>query len=88
MSKKHFVAIAEALRSEKPGENWDPNKRVQWMLDVRAIARVLASYNAAFDLERFLTAAGADQFVPGESRVFGKAQVYDNARIFGKPEVR
>lgn len=58
MSRKHFVAFADAFRSEMPADNWDPNKRVQWALDARAVARVLAQTNRRFDMGRFLTAAG------------------------------
>ena len=58
MTRKHFVAFAKALREEKPSEKWEPKKHVQWARDVRAVARVLASSNVAFDMDRFLTAAG------------------------------
>jgi hypothetical protein len=54
MTKKHFIALADALRAEKPGDNWDPNKRVQWDLDVKAIANFCAEQNPRFDRERWL----------------------------------
>lgn len=54
MTKKHFIALADAFRSEKPGENWDPNKRVQWELDVKAVANVCAQFNPRFNRERWL----------------------------------
>ena len=54
MSKKHFIALADALRAEKPGENWNPNKMVQWELDVKAIANVCAHSNPRFNRERWL----------------------------------
>jgi len=53
LTKKDFRAFALALHSERPGDNWDPNKRVQWLLDTKAIARVLATSNPAFDKDRF-----------------------------------
>jgi hypothetical protein len=58
VSKKHFKALAEALRAEKPQENWDPNKRIQWSLDVRAVADVCQRMNPNFDRDRFNTACG------------------------------
>jgi hypothetical protein len=54
MSKKDFIALADALRTEKPGENWDPNKRVQWELDVKAVANVCARANPRFNRKRWL----------------------------------
>ena len=54
MTKKHFIALADALRAEKPGTNWDPNKLVQWELDVKAIANVCAASNPNFNRELWL----------------------------------
>ena len=54
MSKKHFIALADALRAEKPGKIWSPNKHVQWELDVKAIANVCAAYNPRFNRERWM----------------------------------
>lgn len=53
MSKKDFIALADALKREKPGENWDPNKRVQWELDCKAVADVCRASNSGFDRERW-----------------------------------
>lgn len=55
MSKKHFIALADALRAEKPGINWDPNKMVQWELDVKAIANACAASNPRFNRERWMS---------------------------------
>jgi hypothetical protein len=60
MSRKHFKALAESLKAEKPGENWNPNKRVQWELDVQAIANTCARFNSNFKRERFLAACGIE----------------------------
>ena len=58
MTKKHFEALAAALKAEKPGLHWDPNKHVQWDNDVAAIASVCADFNGAFDRARFYKACG------------------------------
>jgi len=58
MTRKHYVAIAGVLKSTRPAEHWDANKREQWTLDVRAIADVLAQDNARFDRARFIKACG------------------------------
>ena len=54
MSKQDFIKLADALRAEKPGDNWNPNKRVQWELDVKAIAEVCAASNPRFKRERWM----------------------------------
>lgn len=53
MTKKHFIALADGLRNEKPNENW-LNKMVQWHMDVNAIADVCAASNPRFNRERWL----------------------------------
>jgi hypothetical protein len=60
MSRKHFIALAAALKAEKPGGNWCANKHVQWALDVKAIANTCARFNNNFKRERFLTACGLE----------------------------
>lgn len=54
MSKKDFIALADALRAEKPGANWDANKHVQWECDVKAVADVLARDNPRFMRGRWM----------------------------------
>lgn len=60
MTKMHFETIAKALLLERPGENWDANKRVQWELDVKAVANALAWHAPRFDRARFLRACGLE----------------------------
>jgi hypothetical protein len=60
VTKKDYVKIALAFLSEKPGKNWNPNKLVQWELDLKAITNVLASDNPRFDRARFYKACGMD----------------------------
>jgi len=55
MSKRDFVKLADALRAERPGDNWNPNKRVQWELDIKAIANVCAESNPRFKRERWMS---------------------------------
>ena len=47
--------IALALKDERPGTNWDANKKVQWDLDVKAIANACGGL---FKRERFIEVAG------------------------------
>lgn len=54
MTRKDYILIANALRSEKPSENWNLNKMVQWELDVKAIATAFATDNPRFNREHFL----------------------------------
>lgn len=54
MTKKDFIALADAMRSEMPGANWDANKRVQWELDCKAIANACHQSNPRFNRERWL----------------------------------
>lgn len=58
MSRKHFKAFAENLKVERPGVCWDANKKTQWNLDVKAVAKVCKSFNAQFKHERFYEACG------------------------------
>ena len=54
MSKKHFIALADALRQTRPADHWDANKRVQWEMDVRVIADVLNQSNPRFNYSRWM----------------------------------
>ena len=56
MTRKHFTALAEALKRERP--NGCVASSVQWIAEVRAIADVCRSFNPGFDRERFYAACG------------------------------
>jgi len=51
MSKKHFIAMADALRSIEP-VNID--ERVQWLKSIEALADFCAEQNPLFNRERWI----------------------------------
>ena len=59
MTKKHFIALAAALRQVKPDR--DHIATVQWERTVMAIVAVLEKENGQFDRRRFLAACGASE---------------------------
>lgn len=60
MSRKHFQALADALKNLKPEADATPEAGAQWVASVRAIADVCASQNGLFDRSRFYAACGLD----------------------------
>lgn len=48
MTKKDFIAIADALRASMPSENNNPRAFDQWVTDRDALANVCAASNPAF----------------------------------------
>jgi len=59
MSKKHFDALAAALRSAFAHEPQGGITRAQWERDVHAIADACAAASPRFDRARFIRACGA-----------------------------
>jgi hypothetical protein len=55
MSRKHYVALAAALASNRPLEG-QPQAVEQWTTDCKRIADALASDNPRFDRDRFIGA--------------------------------
>jgi hypothetical protein len=63
MSKKVYIALAQALAAERPiGDytqyEWMDQTIGQWLADCKAIADTLAEHNTRFDHTRFLSACG------------------------------
>lgn len=58
MTKQHFEELALAFQRERPGSNWDANKRVQWNQDVKAVFEVCRKFNPGADWGRFEHACG------------------------------
>jgi hypothetical protein len=54
MTKKHFKALAEELRTQRPLV--DPKKYEQWRQDIEAIARACKNFNPQFSTNLFLEA--------------------------------
>lgn len=48
MTKANFIALADALKAQRPADHWDPNKKAQWMLDVKAIANACKASSSKF----------------------------------------
>ena len=53
MSKKHFIALADALRSIKPGDDCTA-MMAQWRFTVDTLADLCARENSAFNRQRFI----------------------------------
>ena len=60
MTRKHFEAIAHALKVERP-DSIAKAERITWERIVRTMADVCASTNGAFDRGRFYAACGYDR---------------------------
>jgi len=61
MTKKHFNALAAALRRTRPNMGTEPlSSYAQWSADVMAITGVLQESNPRFARTRFLAACGME----------------------------
>lgn len=81
MTKKHLILLAAALKAEKPGQNWNPNKHVQWAQCVRAVASVARFTNPMFSENKFLAAAGFTPCTCGEGYGAGQGHSGDCRRV-------
>ena len=57
-AKRHYEAIAAAMKAERPGLFWAANKRAQWNMDVKVLASMFERDNVAFRPFQFLEACG------------------------------
>jgi hypothetical protein len=63
MSRKHFKALAENLKAERPDYDLPvshaaANRQFQWDKDVAAVAKVCTSFNPQFNHAKFYEACG------------------------------
>lgn len=52
MTRKDCLRIANALSYTRPEANWNANKKVQWELDLNAVACTLENYVPSFHAKR------------------------------------
>lgn len=52
MTKKHFIALANAFRETRPGK-MNTARYLQWQSDLFAVVAILRADNPRFDAERF-----------------------------------
>jgi hypothetical protein len=63
MSKKHFNALADAMKNTKPSKGEGTEyliKYSQWKRDTQSIAEVCLQSNSRFDYHFFLSACGVE----------------------------
>ena len=70
MTRKHFNAIADALRFSRPidedgtgvgNDHYEQGRMDQWQADYRAMADAYRSFNGQFDRDRFLRACAGTE---------------------------
>lgn len=53
MTKKHFIALADVLRANKPETSAYNSEYAQWQADCIAVAAVCRKFNPAFNSDRW-----------------------------------
>lgn len=53
MTRKHFKAIADSFKQNKPDGY---QREIQWLKDIESMANTLAQFNERFDKEKFVKA--------------------------------
>lgn len=54
--RRHYEAIASAMRDAMPEAHWGPNKSAQWFVTIDRMMLAFEDDNPLFDRERFQTA--------------------------------
>lgn len=58
MTKKHFIALAQAMKNNKP--TYNDGALDQWHMDVKRLLEVCRMFNSNFDTTRFMLACGVE----------------------------
>ena len=66
MTKKHYIALAYALKAVRPSPTYGSNKHMQWERDLNAIADVCAQFNQRFNRDLWV------DYIYGVSREIAK----------------
>lgn len=56
--QRHYEAVAAIFAAERPGDNWDANKRVQHNLLLDKFVATFSADNSKFRIDLFVKAAG------------------------------
>jgi hypothetical protein len=86
MSRKHFKALADALKAEKPGDNWNPNKRVQWELELTLTPREVVLLWLRDAMQAGTIEEGARHSPPHRGAIANKVLHIVQTRMKGQPE--
>jgi hypothetical protein len=57
-TSRHYIAIASVFRHNRPLDNWDANKRVQFNALLQDMVLLMRDDNPRFDVDHFVAAAG------------------------------
>jgi hypothetical protein len=58
MSKKHFIALAAALKTQRPSDSAPSEVKQLWECCVKVVADVAGEFNGRFHWHTFIDACG------------------------------